>query len=118
MDYGSGFVSVEDVVKSIEISISNKLGIAKDLNATTSTRIKGIVLLTREVKLGLEMDYDDLDMLTYVRSYNELKFKFTLGTKVITLEGVRFPEMPYEFGPDDLVGDKLTSDPVTKLTIA
>ncbi|AGK61511.1 hypothetical protein Asulf_01533 [Archaeoglobus sulfaticallidus PM70-1] len=118
MNYGAGFVSVEDYVSSIEIRVRNELKVIKDIGDTKASRIVAIKPVSREVTLGLEMNYDDLDMLLKVRSLTELGFKFTIGGKTFTLSGVKFPELPTEFSPDDLVGDKITSLPVTGLTIA
>ena len=92
--------------------------VIKDVGDTKASKIVAIVPVSREVTLGLEMSYDDLDMLSRVRSLTELGFKFTLGGKTITITGVKFPELPVEFSPEDLVGDKLTSLPVTGLSIA
>lgn len=117
MDYGAGYVNVEDNVNSIEVVIRNNLHVIKDVGDTKASKIVAIVPVSREVTVGLELDYDDFDMLAKVRSLSSLKFKFTLAGKVFEFTGVRFPEMPIEASADDLIGDRITSLPVTGMTI-
>jgi len=40
----------------------------------------------------------------------------TIGTTTFTIDGVQFPEMPYEYTADDLVSDSLSSDPASSLS--
>ncbi len=117
MDYGTGFVDVVDYVNSIKVTISNTLGIFRDLGSGFSTKIGMIKPIAREVKLSLEMDYEDFTMLNNVRSFTSLGFKFTLRGTTFTFTGVRFPEAPFEYKPDDLIGDTLESLPVEGMTI-
>lgn len=118
MDTGGGFADITDYVNSIKVTIANTLGVFKDLGSSFSTKIGAIKPVAREVKVSLEMDYEDFTMLNNVRSFTSLGLKFTLGGKTFTFTGVRFPEAPFEYKPDDLIGDTLESLPVEGMTIA
>ena len=117
-DNGSSWVNATDIVREIELSISNKNVYLKDLASANSTHIAGVVNVGKDVKLGLELYYDDLDLLTQVRALTQCGFKFTCDSKTFTLTGVQFPEYPLDVKPDEVIGDKLESLQVTRLTIA
>jgi hypothetical protein len=117
-DNGSSWVNATDIVREIELSISNKNVYLKDLASANSTHIAGVVNVGKDVKLGLELYYDDLDLLTQVRALTQCGFKFTCDSKTFTLTGVQFPEYPLDVKPDEVIGDKLESLQVTGLTIA
>lgn len=117
-DNGSDWADATDIVREIELSISNKNVYLKDLASTNSTHIAGVVNVGKDVKLGLELYYDDLDLLTQVRALTQCGFKFTIDGKTFTLTGVQFPEYPLDIKPDEVIGDKIESLQVTGLTIA
>ncbi len=116
-DNGSTWSDATDIVREIELSISNKNVYLKDLASTNSTNIAGVVNVGKDVKLGLELYYDDLDLLTQVRALTQCGFKFTIDGKTFTLTGVQFPEYPLDIKPDEVIGDKIESLQVTGLTI-
>jgi hypothetical protein len=117
-DNGSSWVNATDIVREIELSISNKNVYLKDLASDNSTHIAGVVNVGKDVKLGLELYYDDLDLLTQVRALTQCGFRFTIDGKTFTLTGVQFPEYPLDIKPDEVIGDKIESLQVTGLTIA
>ncbi len=121
IDYGAGYVDVEDAINAITLKIENKVGYARDLASANAGRIKGSALTGRDITLELDMDYDSFDMMTYIRSLTELDVKFVLGSGshswTFAVSGVKFPEMPYEFSSEDLIGDKLSSLQCTGLSI-
>jgi len=117
-DNGKTWVNATDIVREIELSISNKNVYLKDLASANSTHIAGVVNVGKDVKLGLELYYDDLDLLTQVRALTQCGFKFTIDGKTFTHTGVQFPEYPLDVKPDEVIGDKLESLQVTGLTIA
>jgi hypothetical protein len=117
-DNGKTWANATDIVREIELSISNKNVYLKDLASANSTHIAGVVNVGKDVKLGLELYYDDLDLLTQVRALTQCGFKFTIDKKTFTLTGVQFPEYPLDIKPDEVIGDKIESLQVTGLTIA
>ena len=117
IDNGSTWSDATDIVREIELSISNKNVYLKDLASTNSTHIAGVVNVGKDVKLGLELYYDDLDLLTQVRALTQCGFRFTIDGKTFTLTGVQFPEYPLDIKPDEVIGDKIESLQVTGLTI-
>ena len=117
-DNGSTWANATDIVREIELSISNKNVYLKDLASTNSTNIAGVVNVGKDVKLGLELYYDDLDLLTQVRALTQCGFKFTIDGKTFTLTGVQFPEYPLDIKPDEVIGDKIESLQITGLTIS
>lgn len=116
-DNGSTWADATDIVREIELSISNKNVYLKDLASTNSTHIAGVVNTGKDVKLGLELYYDDLDLLTQVRALTQCGFRFTIDGKTFTLTGVQFPEYPLDIKPDEVIGDKIESLQITGLTI-
>lgn len=118
VDNGITWASATDIVREIELSISNKNVYLKDLASANSTHIAGVVNTGKDVKLGLELYYDDLDLLTQVRALTQCGFKFTIDGKTFTLTGVQFPEYPLDVKPDEVIGDKIESLQITGLTIA
>ncbi|MFA4971944.1 MAG: phage tail tube protein [bacterium] len=119
------YANLTDALHGLTFSIKNKLVLVKDINNTKSTKIQAIVVAARELGLTLDIDYTDIGTgsatnfgITDIRSLTDFSFKFTLDSKTYTFTGVKFPELPYEFGPDDIFGDKLTSLPITSLSIA
>lgn len=111
---GSG---LGDSIESLTLTISNNLTTVKDPDAGRDTQIAAIVPTSREISVELALTYDDMSMADTVRSYTAENLTFDLdttsGTNSFTVNDVQFPEMPYEFAPDDLVGDTVTSDPAT-----
>jgi hypothetical protein len=114
-------VNLADAVKSLELRIVNKITRVKDLSNTTSTRTKGFVCNSRDIVLSLELNYDDISTgtadnkfsLTDIRSLTPFDVQFAIDGYKYTLVGVRWPELPYDWGSDDLLGDKVTSLPAT-----
>jgi hypothetical protein len=98
-------------VESIELTISNELAEVRDSNSSNSTQLDAIVPVDREITVDVDLTYSDFDMLTDVTNYNASDFTFTLGNTDFTVNNVKFPEHPYEYTPDDLVSDSLSSDP-------
>ena len=126
MKYSSGgaMANFTDVVNGFSWKITNTLKLAKDLNNTTSTKAVAIVPVAREMTLTLDIDYSDLGTgsatnfgIADIRSMLPFDIKFVLDSKTYTFSSVKFPELPYAFGPDDIIGDKLTSIAVGGLAV-
>jgi hypothetical protein len=117
----SSAINLADAVKSLEFRIVNKLTRVKDLQNTTSTRTKGFVCNSRDYVLSMELNYDDISVasadnkfsLTDIRSLTPFDIQFAIDGYKYTLVGVRWPELPYDWGSDDLLADKVTSLPIT-----
>lgn len=120
-DLGSvtyGGTSLDGAVESVELTVSNELAVVRDANSSLSTQIAAIVPVDREITVDVEFTYNNFDILNDVRSYTPKTFEFTLGNTTFTIDGVQFPEAPYEFSADDLVSDSLSSDRASSLTWA
>jgi hypothetical protein len=98
-------------VESLELTISNELVEVRDSNSSNSTQLDAIVPVDREVTVDVDLTYSDFDQLTDVTGYTASDFTFTIGSTNFTVKNVKFPEHPYEYTPDDLVSDTLSSDP-------
>ncbi|MDP3565497.1 MAG: hypothetical protein Q8R70_13520, partial [Methanoregula sp.] len=116
--------SITDNVNSLNWSVTNKLGISKDINSALSTRIKNVVVTGRDIKVGLTLDYSDLGTasansiaISDVRSGAAFDVAFTLDGKTYKFIGCKFPKLPYDYGADDLIGDKVESLSCTGMTI-
>lgn len=109
-----------DAVGGIELKFTNKLGLPKDINTDTVTKIKAAVLLSRKATISLDLTYADItggsiaDAITLenIRSFTPFDIQFTFDDYVYEYSRVRFPELPYKAGGEDLIGDKLTSLPI------
>lgn len=117
-----GGTALSDAVESLTLTVSNDLEVVKDPDATTASQIAAIVPTSREISVELALTYDDMSMAQTVRSYTkqDLTFNLDVGgvTNAFTVTDTQYPEFPYEFAPEDLVGDTVTSDPASGLTWA
>ncbi len=122
---GASWITCTDAINAMTLQVKNKIGFSKDIANSTPTRIAGYAVNGRDITLELDLDYAALEVatpsgmsLSDVRSMTALDFQFALDGKTYSLTGLKFPELPYEFGPDDLLGDKVVSLPATGLSIA
>lgn len=118
-----------DPVRSIEISISNDLKLIKDIGAPDclkSTRIVNAVIMNRELTVTLEVDYNGFALFEKVRDFNEFQVCFDIiyascstyeKAARFYITGIKFTEMPLELNPEDIIGDSITSLPVTGFSI-
>jgi hypothetical protein len=106
-----GGTDFSGAIDSVELTISNDLAVVRDPSSSLSTQIVSIVPVDREITVDVEFTYDDFSMLSDIRSYSDQDFVFDIGNTTFTVNGVKFPELPFEFTPDDLVSDSITSDP-------
>lgn len=114
-----GGAALADSVESLTLTVSNDLTVTKDPDATPASNIAAITPTSRDIELELSLTYDDMSMAQTVRNYTAQNFTYDFpSTTSWTVTDVAFPEFPYEFGPDDLIGDTLTSDPATDLSFA
>jgi hypothetical protein len=116
-DLGSvnlGGSSLGDAVESLTLTVSNDLEVVKDPDATPQSHIAAIAPTSREITVELALTYDDFSMAQDVRNYNAQDLTFTFQDS-FTVSDTKYPEFPYEMGPDDLVGDTVASDPATNL---
>lgn len=113
-----GGTALSGAVESLEISVSNDLAIVRDPDSSNSTLIDAIIPVDREITVDIDLTYEGFDMLSEVRSYQKKDLTFDLDTYSFTVSGVQFPELPYEYSPDDLVSDSISSDPASELTWA
>jgi len=112
-----------DAVGGMELKVANKLGLPKDFNTNTVTKIKSAVLLSRKITLALDMTYADLtggdiaDAITFenIRSFDPFDIQYVFDGYTYEYSRVRFPELPYKAGGEDLVADKLTSLPIGEI---
>lgn len=111
-----GGQELDGSINSVELTISNDLAVVRDANSDLSTQIEFIQPVDREITVDVEFTYDNFDILNEVRSYTPKDFEFTIGNTTFTIGGVQFPSAPYEYSPDDLVADSLTSDPASSIT--
>jgi len=114
VSYGGS--SLDGYVESIELSVSNDVVEVRDPDSGRETQIAAIVPVDREVTVDLDITYDSFELVDEIRSYNAQDFKFDLGTTTFTVTGVQFPEAPFEFSPDDLISDSLSSDRASSLS--
>lgn len=109
-----------DAIGGIELKFTNKIGLPKDINTNTVTKIKGAALLGRKATIALDITYAELtggdiaDAITLenIRSFDPFDIQFIFDGYQYEYSRVRFPELPYKAGGEDLLGDKITSLPV------
>ena len=112
-DLGSvqwGGSSIGDAIESLTVTVSNDLTVVKDPDSNLDSHIDSIVPTSREITTELALTYDDMSMVDDIRSFtkDDLGFNFPTSTSW-TVNNVAFPEAPYTFGPEDLVGDSVSS---------
>jgi len=123
---GGTWANITDLVNGIEVNISNNIEMAKDLNATTTSKIAASVLTYRDITVSLDVDYYDftdapspnktnfaLDDIIAFQSY-DLSFLVEQGAAdyYVSLVGMKFPELPFSYSLEGIAGDKLTSLPL------
>jgi hypothetical protein len=123
---GGTWAAMQDILNGIEIKMSNKIDFAKDLNSTATSKINAAVLTSRDITVSLDVDYYDftdaptpnktyfaLDDIIAFQSY-DLSFLVECGTTdlYISLTGMKFPELPFDYSLEGIMGDKLTSLPL------
>lgn len=115
-----GGASLNHAIESLDLTISNDLVVVKDPDATTASHVDAITPVDREITLDLSLTYGDMSLAEDVRSFTKQDFTFNWGpaSESWTVSDVAFPEAPYEFGPEDLVSDSVSSVPATDLAYA
>ncbi len=123
---GGTWAALQDILNGIEIKISNNIEFAKDLNSTATSKINAAVLTSRDITVSLDVDYYDftkaptpnktyfaLDDIIAFQSY-DLSFLVECGTTdlYISLVGLKFPELPFDYSLEGIMGEKLTSLPI------
>lgn len=105
-------------IESLELSISNSLTVTKDPNSSLDSDVVAITPTDREITIDLSLTYEDMTMANDVRSFTKQDFTFDFGpnSESWTVYEVAFPEFPYEFGPEDLVADSVSSVAATSLS--
>ncbi|MFB6236937.1 MAG: phage tail tube protein [Halopenitus sp.] len=115
-----GGVALSDSLESLTVEISNSLEVVKDPDAGIDSHIDAIVPVDREITSELGLTYSNMTMAEDVRSFTKqnLTFDFGPANESWTVYNQAFPEFPYEFGPEDLVADSVSSVPSDDLTFA
>lgn len=113
-----GGTDINGAIEELTLSISNDLEVVKDPNSNFGSHIYAIEVTDREITVDLTLTYESFDMAQTVRNYQQQDLTFDFGGNSWTVSDVQFPEFPYEMTPEDLVGDSVSSDPVTNLTWA
>ncbi len=111
-----GGEEMDGSIESVEVTVSNDIAEVRDPNVDRGTQLSALVPVDREINVDVEFTYENFDILEEVRAYEPKDFEFTLGDTTFTIEGVQFPEVPYEFTPDDLISDSLSSDRASSIT--
>lgn len=123
---GGTWSSIQDIVNGIEVKIANKIDFAKDLNSTLTSKINAAVLTSRDITVSLDVDFYDftkaptpnktyfaIDDITAFQSY-DIAFLVEQGATdyYISLCGAKFPELPFGYSLEGIMGEKLTSLPL------
>lgn len=111
-----GGSSLSDAIESITVTISNNLEVVKDPDAAPDSNIAAIVPTSRDITVELALTYDDFSMAQDVRSYTAQDLTFDVDATSFTINDTKYPDFPYEMGPEDLVGDSVSSDPATGIS--
>lgn len=113
-----GGTDISHAIESLTLTVSNELVVTKDPDAGLDSHVAAITPVDREITAELSLTYTDMSMAADVRSFTkqDLSFDFGPNAESWTVTDVAFPEFPYEFGPDDLVADSVSSVACTDLT--
>jgi len=113
-----GGTDMQGAVEGIELTISNDIAEVRDPNESRGTQLTSLIPVDREITVDVTFTYENFDVLSDVRSYTKQDLTFDLGSTSFTVGDVAFPSAPYEFSPDDLVSDSLSSDPASSISWA
>lgn len=113
-----GGTAIDHAIEGLTFTVSNDIAVVKDPDAGRGSHIVSLIPTTREITVELTLTYSDMSMASTVRNYTPQDLQFDVGTTTFTISGVQFPEFPYEFGPEDMVGDSVSSDPCDSISWA
>jgi len=113
-DLGS---AVDDILESLTINITNNVEWIKELGCGFSTGNSAAQILGRDITLGIELTYDDLDMYSDIFTGKDFTYSMTLDGYVFTFGGFKFPEYPLNLSPEELLGETIESTQVTNIQI-
>jgi hypothetical protein len=123
---GGTWSSILDVVNGLEVKISNKIELAKDLNSALTSKVAAAVCVSRDITVSLDVDYYDftkqptpnknyfsLDDIIAFQSY-DIAFLVEQGATdyYVSLCGAKFPELPFTYSLEGIMGEKMTSLPL------
>lgn len=113
-----GGTSLDHAIESLDLTISNDLEIIKDPDSQLGSHIEAIVPTNREITTELSITYSDMQMANDVRDFTrqDLAFEFGPNDENWTVGNQAFPEFPFEFGPEDMIADSISSIPADSLT--
>lgn len=114
VEYGDSDLSGS--IESLEFSISNDVSVVKDPSVDRESLIAALVPTDREITASVTLTYENYDLAQEIRSYEAKDLAFDIGSTTFTISDVKFPELNYEFTPDDLVSDSIDSDPATDIS--
>lgn len=109
--------AADDVVESVSLSISNNIRWIKDIGGGFTTKVTNAGLLGRDITLGLELVYDELDLYDEIYAGTEFTYSMTLDDYVFEFGGFKFPEYPVNMNPEELLGETIESTQATSIKI-
>ena len=110
-------VTATDIPESISINISNNLRWIKDLDSSFTTKRSAAALLGRDITLGIELSYNDLDLYDEILAGTAFTYDMVYDGYTFHFGGFKFPEYPVNLDPEELLGETIESTSVTNFQI-
>ena len=109
--------AADDIVNSITINIKNNIEWVKELGSAFTTGKSAAVLLGRDITLGIELSYNELDIYDEIFAGTTFSYSLTFDSYLFEFDGFKFPEYPIDLNPEELLGETIESNQVTNIKI-
>jgi len=113
----SGGSAADDIVNSITINVKNNIEWIKELGSPFTTGKSAAVLLGRDITLGIELSYNELDLYDEIFAGTTCSYALTFDSYLFEFDGFKFPEYPIDLNPEELLGETIESNQVTNVKI-
>ena len=113
----SGGDAADDIVNSITINVKNNIEWIKELGSPFTTGKSAAVLLGRDITLGIELAYNELDLYDEIFAGTTFSYAMTFDGYLFEFDGFKFPEYPINLNPEELLGETIESNQVTNIKI-
>lgn len=112
-----GGSAVNDILNSLTINIKNNIEWVKELGSAFTTEKSAAVLLGRDITLGIELSYNELDLYDEIFAGTTFSYALTFDSYLFEFDGFKFPEYPIDLNPEELLGETIESNQVTNIKI-
>lgn len=109
---------IDGFISGLQLDIDNTYKTYREPDSELSTRIDTLMLTERDIRINLDIVYENTDITEQILEYEPRELSFDIGETAFIFEGVQFPESSSIGSRTEIRGETLESDPVKSLTIS